>query len=83
MPHAQLQKALSAPSRRAAEARAIYVAGSAFFLGLATAFVLFWPAPQPLFGGQSIGLLASVVATVTSFIAFFIGNVGQYRSIPS
>ena len=77
-----LQRALSKPTKHAAEARAIYVAGSAFFLSLIIAFIVFWPDHQHLFGGKSIGLVASITATVCSFIAFFIGNVGQYPLDP-
>lgn len=77
-----LQQALSKPTKHAAEARAIYVAGASFFLSLIIAFIVFWPDLQHLFGGKSIGLLASITATACSFIAFFIGNVGQYPLDP-
>lgn len=82
MTNAHLQRALSKPTQHAAEARAIYIATGAFILGLIVALIAFWPNNQHLFGGKSIGLIASIVATSCSLIAFFIGNVGQYPLDP-
>lgn len=82
MTKAHLQRALSKPTQHAAEARAIYIATGSFILGLIIALIAFWPNAQHLFGGKSIGLVASIVATSCAFIAFFIGNIGQYPLDP-
>ncbi len=82
MTHPVIKKAFSKPTKHQAEARAIYIAAGSFILALIIALIAFWPDNQHLFGGKSIGLIASIVATVSSLIAFFVGNIGQYPIDP-
>lgn len=66
------------PTAQQTEARAIYFAGSAFIVSFFVALLLFWPRFIPLLGGVSIGLVATISATVAVLVGFYLGNVGQY-----
>lgn len=69
---------LKVPSKHQTEARAIYFAGASFVASLVVAFILFWPDHVPLFGGLSVGFVASGTVTLGALLGFYFGNVGQY-----
>lgn len=65
------------PTAQQTEARAIYFAGSAFVISFLVALLLFWPNSIALFSGKSIGLVATLSATIAVLVGFYMGNVGQ------
>ena len=73
---------LRVPTPQQTEARAIYFAGAVFILSLVVSLLIFWPDYVPLFGGKSIGLVATISATLAVLIGFYFGNVGQYSYTP-
>lgn len=59
-------------SSRKIESRAIYFAGVSGVVAFLVSFVFFYPQIVPLFGRQSIGFMASVIASLTALVIFFI-----------
>lgn len=66
------KSASATQSNRSIEAQAIYSAGGAFVVTFLLSFLFFYGHMAPIFGRDSIGLMAAVLGTLTVFASYMV-----------